>query len=178
MADFPDILTLVVIFVAFIIGYSVVSFIVRRMKGSPPESSGRIPSGDTDQRAKEEARRWEKHRTQREGEFRRREQERQEEERQRREEERSRKEEESRWRQGASQHSDRRIKDEKYYSSILGLRDHVTPDDVRRRYRELVAQYHPDKVNHLGPKLREVAEREMKEINEAFEYFKRKFGIA
>ena len=49
--------------------------------------------------------------------------------------------------------------------------------DVRKKYRELAAQYHPDKVNHLGEKLRKVAEQEMKEINEANEFFKKKYDL-
>jgi DnaJ like chaperone protein len=39
-------------------------------------------------------------------------------------------------------------------------------------------QYHPDRVAHLGPKLREVAEHEMKEINEAYDFFRRKYGFS
>ena len=35
-------------------------------------------------------------------------------------------------------------------------------------------QYHADKVNHLGEKLRKVAEEEMKKINEAHNYFEKK----
>ncbi len=63
----------------------------------------------------------------------------------------------------------RQIKDEEYYRDILGLGSNFTVEDIKRRYRELVAKYHPDKVNHLGEKLKEMAEREMKEINEAYE---------
>jgi hypothetical protein len=95
-----------------------------------------------------------------------------EEERQRQEEAR-RKAEESR-----HARSDREpARDERYYGNVLGLKGQVRPPDVKRRYRELVAQYHPDKVNHLGPKLREVAEREMKVINEAYDFFKRTYDI-
>lgn len=68
------------------------------------------------------------------------------------------------------------VKDENYYGRILGLSGQVNVDAVKSQYRTLVAQYHPDKVHHLGPKLKEVAEKEMKEINEAFEYFRRKYG--
>ncbi len=68
------------------------------------------------------------------------------------------------------------VKDESYYGRILGLSGPVSMDIVRSRYRALVAQYHPDKVHHLGPKIQEVAEREMKEINEAFAFFDRKWG--
>jgi DnaJ-domain-containing protein 1 len=62
-----------------------------------------------------------------------------------------------------------------YYGKVLGLVGKVTMSDVKKKYRELVSQYHPDKVNHLGDKLKKVAEQEMKEINEAYEYFKRMY---
>lgn len=35
-----------------------------------------------------------------------------------------------------------------------------------------MAQYHPDKVSHLTPALREVAEKKTMESNEAYEYFR------
>jgi len=54
----------------------------------------------------------------------------------------------------------------------LNLKGRVSFEDIKRRYRELVAQYHPDKVSHLGPKLQAVAEDEVKEIYEAFQFFR------
>lgn len=69
-------------------------------------------------------------------------------------------------------------KDERYFETILGLKPGKTSDDIKNRYRELVMQYHPDRVAHLGPKLREVAEQEMKEINEAYDFFRRKYGFS
>lgn len=36
-------------------------------------------------------------------------------------------------------------------------------------------QYHSDKVNHLGEKLKEFTEQEMKKINEAYNYFEKKY---
>lgn len=96
-------------------------------------------------------------------------------------EEKDKRDERQRWRQEKENYKspnneDAKIKDEVYYRDILGLSGQITLSDVRNRYRELVFQYHPDKVNHLGPKLREVAEQQMKDINEAFEYFKRSYG--
>ncbi|MGB3225952.1 MAG: DnaJ domain-containing protein, partial [Desulforhopalus sp.] len=40
-------------------------------------------------------------------------------------------------------------------------------------YRTLSMQYHPDKVRHLGDEFRAVAENKMKEINAAYDYFKK-----
>jgi hypothetical protein len=177
MNDTPDAMTIAVIIAAFLIGYAVVSFLVARLKPSKPQSTGDTSaSKEADQRAQDASRQWEERRRQQEEELQRQEEIRREQEREhaRQEEERRREQEEARSRSSAGAQS--RVKDEKYYGNILGLRGHVTPDDVRKRYRHLVAQYHPDKVNHLGPKLRELAEKEMKELNEAFEFFKRRYG--
>ena len=61
---------------------------------------------------------------------------------------------------------------------ILDLKPENTASDIKRRYRELAMQYHPDKTAHLGPKLRLTAEDEMKKINEAYDFFKRKYGLS
>jgi len=63
------------------------------------------------------------------------------------------------------------------FAKVLGLNGRVTREDVKRRWKELTVQYHPDKVAHLGPKLRDVAEHEMKAINEAYDYFRSKYQI-
>ena len=88
----------------------------------------------------------------------------------RRQEERNRAERESQENQSQGAQS---IKDEKYYRSVLNLGRSCSSDEIRQAYRSLVAQYHPDKVNHLGPKLKQLAEDEMKRINEAYEYFRK-----
>jgi DnaJ-domain-containing protein 1 len=68
-------------------------------------------------------------------------------------------------------------KREREFARTLGLSGRVTRDDVRRAYRELARQYHPDKVQHLGPKLREVADGEMRRINEAYAYFREHYSV-
>lgn len=68
------------------------------------------------------------------------------------------------------------VKDEIYYAQVLGLQGDIAFVVVRNRYKDLVLQYHPDKVNHLGPKIQEFAEHEMKEINEAFQFFKNRYA--
>ena len=40
----------------------------------------------------------------------------------------------------------------------------------------MLKEYHPDKVANLGKKLQDVAEKESKEINEAYEYFRKKYS--
>jgi DnaJ-domain-containing protein 1 len=51
---------------------------------------------------------------------------------------------------------------------ILGLPPRASASEIRQAYRGMVLQYHPDKTSSLGPKLREVAEEEMKKINWAY----------
>jgi DnaJ like chaperone protein len=68
-------------------------------------------------------------------------------------------------------------KDELYYAGVLQLNGRSTSDEIKKKYRELVSQYHPDKAAHLGPKLRVAAEEEMKEINEAYNFFKKQYDI-
>ena len=69
------------------------------------------------------------------------------------------------------------LKDERYYAGVLQLNGQTNRDEIKKHYHELVSQYHPDKVNHLGPKLRKVAEEEMREINEAYNFFKKQYAI-
>jgi hypothetical protein len=45
---------------------------------------------------------------------------------------------------------------------------------IKDRYRSAIAQYHPDKVQALGFEIQEVAEKKAKEINHAYEYFRKK----
>ena len=177
MNETPDAMIIIVIIAAFLIGYAVVSFIVGRLKQENLHSTASTNAYNANEaRAPDAARQWEEKRKQEEEELRRQEEidREQERERVRAAEDRRKRDEESRFKSAASE--DRLVKDETYYVNILGLRGTVTPDAVRKRYRHLVAQYHPDKVNHLGPKLRELAEKEMKELNEAFAYFKRRYG--
>ena len=56
---------------------------------------------------------------------------------------------------------------------VLGVKPTVSQSELAARYRELVLQYHPDKVAHLAPEFREVAEQRMKEINAAYGLLKR-----
>jgi DnaJ like chaperone protein len=51
------------------------------------------------------------------------------------------------------------------------------PDEIKQRYRSLSKQYHPDGVSHLGPEFRAMAEKKMKEINEAYDYFRKKYEL-
>lgn len=53
-------------------------------------------------------------------------------------------------------------------AEILGLGTSYKPRDVKRAYHRTVAQYHPDKVEHLGPEIRALAANKTTQINEAY----------
>jgi preprotein translocase subunit Sec63 len=57
---------------------------------------------------------------------------------------------------------------------ILGVTDKDSPATIRKKYKELLAKYHPDKVQHLGIEFQEMAERKTKAIIHAYEFFRKK----
>ncbi len=61
------------------------------------------------------------------------------------------------------------------YYATLGLDDGAGMDTIKKAYRQLSMKYHPDKVSHLGDEFKGVAEEKMKELNAAYDFFKRKF---
>ena len=56
---------------------------------------------------------------------------------------------------------------------ILGLESGASQEEIKKAYRKLSMKYHPDKVRHLGDEFRDIAEKKMKEINAAYDYFKK-----
>jgi hypothetical protein len=164
MNNESNIWTVVIIIFAFVIGYKGVSYFIGYFKR---KSVNRSPhAGSTSERESDEAaRRFNEQRQQEEKESQRKAKERLEQE-QREEQER---------RQQREKASGGSAKNEKYYARVLGLNGRENLDDITKRYRAMASLYHPDKVNHLGSKLKTVADNEMKELNEAFDYFKRKF---
>ena len=58
-------------------------------------------------------------------------------------------------------------------AGFLGLEPGADMEAIKKAYRTLSMQYHPDKVSHLGEEFRAVAEEKMKEINQAYDYFKK-----
>ena len=67
------------------------------------------------------------------------------------------------------------ISEEQYYA-VLGLKTGADFVVIKKAYRKLSKQYHPDKVAHLGDEFKAVAEEKMKEINVAYDYFEKKFN--
>ena len=73
------------------------------------------------------------------------------------------------------QAAETRVNDAQYYA-VLGLEPGAGMEEIKKSYRQLSMKYHPDKVSHLGEEFQEVAEEKMKEINAAYDFFKKKFG--
>ena len=65
---------------------------------------------------------------------------------------------------------------DRYYANLLGLGDSFTAEDVKKAFRIRVKEYHPDKVARMGEEAMEAADKEMKKLNEAYQYFKHAFS--
>lgn len=63
------------------------------------------------------------------------------------------------------------------YGKVLGLEEPFTTEGIKPKYRKIIAQYHPDRVAVMGEEIQEVAEKKAKEINEAYDYFRKKFDL-
>jgi hypothetical protein len=61
------------------------------------------------------------------------------------------------------------------FAKTLGLEKPYSEEEIKSAYRKRIAQYHPDRVSAMGPEIREVAETKAREINEAYEFFRKKF---
>ncbi|MBI4412988.1 MAG: DnaJ domain-containing protein [candidate division NC10 bacterium] len=53
---------------------------------------------------------------------------------------------------------------------VLGLEPDASQEEVKAAYRRLVAQYHPDKVTHLGKEFQELAHRRLLQIQRAYQH--------
>ena len=62
------------------------------------------------------------------------------------------------------------------YYGVLGLKHGASFAEIKKAYRKLSMEYHPDRVGHLGEEFRQVAEEKMKEINVAYTHLKNKFN--
>lgn len=60
-------------------------------------------------------------------------------------------------------------KSEADWPSVLGVPEDASEDQIKSAWREKIKEYHPDKVQTLGPKLREIADAETKRLNQAYE---------
>lgn len=66
-------------------------------------------------------------------------------------------------------------KEENAYT-ILNISRDASWEDISTAYKKMAQMYHPDKVAGLAPEYREIAEKQMKIINAAYEQLKRNHG--
>lgn len=66
----------------------------------------------------------------------------------------------------------------KKYSEVLGVSENATMSEIKKAYRKLVKEYHPDKLaaDSVPPEYIEFANQKMIEINEAYEYLEKVKG--
>lgn len=66
---------------------------------------------------------------------------------------------------------------ETHYVQILQLNENYSAEEIKQNRKRLVTENHPDKVRHMGEKIRDAAEQETRKINEAYSYFKKKLNF-
>jgi len=56
--------------------------------------------------------------------------------------------------------------------NVLNVSRNASQEEIKKAYRKLANQYHPDKVAHLGEEFQNLAEERFKEIQEAYQTLK------
>lgn len=60
---------------------------------------------------------------------------------------------------------------------ILEVSPNATDNEIKKAYRKLAIEHHPDKVSYLGEEIQKKAQEKFKKINEAYELIKKQRGI-
>jgi len=60
---------------------------------------------------------------------------------------------------------------------VLGVKPDAAVDEIKRAYRKLAVENHPDKVANLGPEFVKVAEEKFKVIQEAYDEIRKERGF-
>ena len=55
---------------------------------------------------------------------------------------------------------------------VLGVELEASPGELKTRYHELLAKYHPDKTQHLGEEFQRLAEEKTQQIVRAYDLLK------
>jgi len=61
--------------------------------------------------------------------------------------------------------------------AVLGLGQSASKEEIKKAYRALAAQYHPDKVSHLGKELADFAHVKFQEINDSYQAIRKEKGF-
>jgi DnaJ like chaperone protein len=61
--------------------------------------------------------------------------------------------------------------------TVLGLTPEATDAEVKRAFRQLAAEHHPDKASHAGRRAAEQASRRFQEVRDAYEEIRRLRGL-
>lgn len=61
---------------------------------------------------------------------------------------------------------------------ILGINRDTSDEDIKKAYRKMANNYHPDKVSHLGEDFQNVAKEKFQKVNEAYKQIKKERKIA
>lgn len=61
--------------------------------------------------------------------------------------------------------------------TVLGITEQASDEEVKRAYKKMAIQNHPDKVAHLGPDIQASATEKFKAINAAYEKIKAARGM-
>jgi len=69
------------------------------------------------------------------------------------------------------------VKDTDSAYKILGLTKTATNDEIKKAYRKMAKQHHPDKVAHLGDDVKEKAKEKFQQIQQAYEDVKKERGF-
>jgi len=70
--------------------------------------------------------------------------------------------------QGATQQHEEKNSKKQSPHEILGISPGASREEIMAAYRRGVKQYHPDRVDHLGKELKELASRKFIEIKDAY----------
>ncbi|HAN00099.1 MAG TPA: molecular chaperone DjlA [Marinilabiliales bacterium] len=62
--------------------------------------------------------------------------------------------------------------------SILGVTPESSDEEIKKAYRKMAVEYHPDKVAYLGDDVQHTAKEKFQKINEAYESIKKQRGFA
>ena len=64
------------------------------------------------------------------------------------------------------------------WKEMLGVTDDASIEEIKAAWKTRMKEYHPDRVQTLGPKLKELAEAETKRLNEAYQAALKLRGVA